>query len=103
LSRYPVETVIATSVPDAISLFNFARPDLVITDLEMPLGGGKEVLRYIRSGGSDAPVYYLSGGLELDPQERLAASGVFQKPIDVERLWCSIAAGATDGPHKPVV
>jgi signal transduction histidine kinase len=93
-SRYPVETTIATSIPEAISLFNFSAPDVVITDLGMPLGGGERLLEYVHSCGRATQLYCLTGGSAPPAATRLRINGVFQKPVDVSELWRSILVTA---------
>jgi signal transduction histidine kinase/ActR/RegA family two-component response regulator len=90
LSRYPVETVIATSVPEAIGIFNFAAPDIVVTDLGMPLGGGRKLVEYIRAKDRGVPIYAVSGEGDIERCLVAQVSGIFQKPIDVEKFACTL-------------
>lgn len=90
LSGFPVETMVATTVPEGMSLFNFAEPDVVVTDLGMPLGGGERLIEYVRASGRKTPIYCLSGASDGGLDMREAVQGVFQKPVDVRALWCAI-------------
>ena len=83
------EVTVANSVRDAISIINFAAPDWVITDSTMPDGGGKSVLEFVASSGTNIPVIVLSGDDNDKKRQELLALGtvkVLLKPCDIEEL-----------------
>ena len=89
LSTYGVVSVVATTVIDAVGLYNFSPPDVVITDARMPHGGGERIVTFVQRAGLGTPVFVLSGFGHVDEARALidgGATGVFQKPVDVESL-----------------
>ena len=51
---FPVEVSLANNVPEAMSFLEKNTPDLILTDIRMPVMDGFELIEYIRSesGGS---------------------------------------------------
>jgi two-component system nitrate/nitrite response regulator NarL len=62
---------IAGSGDDALGLLAEARPDVIITDLNMPPNGGLSLLRQLRADGWNGPVLVLTVS---DDEEDLAAA-----------------------------
>ena len=80
LARRPgVRLVGATTVADGLRLARDERPDLVLVDLHLPDGSGRELLRRLES---EIPVVLVTadGAAEADGVE------VLTKPVDVGRL-----------------
>ncbi len=100
LSGFPVETLVATTVPEGMSLFNFAEPDVVVTDLGMPLGGGERFIEYVRASRRRTPIYCLSGVSDAGLEVRDRVQGVFQKPVDVRALVCALEGAVKSGPYS---
>jgi CheY-like chemotaxis protein len=72
------------------------RPDVIVTDLRMPLGGGNYLLECLRRNPEtvDIPVLVLSGlsARSLSGRvELLGAAALLQKPICSEELIENIA------------
>ncbi len=75
-------------------------PDLVVTDLNMPGGGGLEFLSWLRGeekrrGGAALPVVVLSADNREDVRRQALLQGanrVFVKPVDPVRLLAEIGA-----------
>lgn len=63
-------SVTAKSVAEAVSLFKANRPDLVILDLGLPDGDGREVIRAVREK-ADTPIIVVSARQE--EQEKIEA------------------------------
>jgi serine/threonine-protein kinase len=68
-----------------------ARPDLVVTDLDMPLMNGVELVAEIRARAelADVPVIVLSavgGSADWSLLGRLGASAFIGKPFDAQQL-----------------
>lgn len=81
-SGYAVKT--AENGKEGLELYEQDIPDLVLTDLHMPVLGGLEVLNTITKKDPDAPVIVISGASELnDAIEalRLGAWDFITKPI----------------------
>lgn len=67
-----------------IDIFERERIDLVLTDLDMPVMGGLEVLAYIHEHSPDTPVVIISGAGQLDDavqSVKLGAWDYLTKPI----------------------
>jgi two-component system NtrC family response regulator len=77
-------------------------PELVITDLVMPGGGGLELVRELRERGSTLPVIVLSG--EVGPLIQDASSHetglrFMAKPFEFEELRTTVADALARAPH----
>ena len=78
------EVTTATNGRDAMLAFETTRPDLVLTDILMPLTSGLEFLNMIRSSGDKIPVMVLSA---LDAEDtvveafNLGADDFLTKPV----------------------
>jgi two-component system, NtrC family, response regulator AtoC len=73
----------------ALEAFQRTLPDLVITDLAMPLGSGEQLVRQVREQRRDCPIIIITGyAAALGPTDLKALEGctILQKPIDVEPM-----------------
>ena len=75
----------------ALSLFESFAPDLLITDLAMPMGGGQGLVQKIREkeGHETFPVIVISGysaTLDTTERERLAPCTILSKPLDLQPM-----------------
>lgn len=82
----------------AIATFGAYDPDLVITDLAMPLGGGQHFLREMRAThrGRSCPVIVVTGYAALlgaAEQDSLGPCRILQKPLELEPLLAAIEEG----------
>ncbi|MBN8614660.1 MAG: protein kinase [Deltaproteobacteria bacterium] len=90
------------SAPDGASALASAlhiRPDLIVTDIDMPLMNGVELVAELRSRPelADVPVIVLSavgGPADWSLLERLGANAFVGKPFDAQQL-CSVAHAIT--------
>ncbi len=84
----------AADGPSGLESFRSNQPDLVITDLRMPVIDGLQVLRDIHEASAETPVIVISGaGVISDVVEalRLGASDYLIKPVvDMEMLVHSV-------------
>ena len=70
---------------EALSHCRASRPDLVITDIDMPLMNGLEFIRQIRADGDTTPIIAISGdAAHLIAAENLGAQDSFVKPLIFE-------------------
>ena len=81
----------AASAEDGIEVYKESKPDLLIVDLMMEeVDAGTSFVKEIRLLGNTAPVYMLSSvGDTLNmaaDYASLGLAGIFQKPIESERL-----------------
>ena len=64
-------------------------PDLVITDLAMPVMDGLTATRRIRALGNDTPLYIVSGNVGREDRDRCleaGATGHIGKPLDKDQI-----------------
>ncbi len=89
LARADFDVVEAASGRAALQLLCAERFDLVISDVQMPLMTGIELLRRLRHHQPELPVVLISGVFELAPDQSPADIGAFavlSKPFPFEEL-----------------
>ena len=75
-----------------LRLFGQRRPDLVVTDINMPGIDGHEVISALRVQHADIPIIAISGGGAVEKDElllraaSLGASEVIMKPFEFRQL-----------------
>jgi len=78
------------SIPaQAVRAAASSRPDLVLLDVMMPDGDGFEVLRRIRSGGSEVPVIFLTARDEVPDRVKgfdIGGDDYVTKPFSLDEL-----------------
>jgi CheY-like chemotaxis protein len=84
--------LLAADGEEAVRQVNAARPDLVLTDVEMPRRTGLEVLGHVKAETPPTLVLLLTGCLTAEiaaAAQELGAHAVLEKPCDLEELlWC---------------
>lgn len=75
----------------ALEMYDRLRPDLVITDLAMPLGSGQQFIQAMRDRGGEEtpPIIVVTGyaaALTAEEREAMEAFTIIEKPIDVAPL-----------------
>lgn len=84
---------VAKNAEDAISQMKTSSFAAVVSDIRMPGGGGRALLKEARSLGTSLPVFFLMTGfsdLRLDEALDLGAEAVFKKPLNIEALLYSL-------------
>ena len=74
---------------DAIDKIPRVKPNLIITDIKMPVKGGEEVIRFAKSFDSSIPIIVITGYTSLDIANecvRLGAIGFLSKPFTIAQL-----------------
>lgn len=87
LAREGADIAHAITVPDAMSILNFDKPDVLITDENMPLGGGSKLIKYVRLNLPNTAVIVVTG--DVSKAEELIALGaacVMDKPVHMPEL-----------------
>ncbi|MFK7941294.1 MAG: ATP-binding protein [Roseovarius sp.] len=96
----------ASNGAEAVQACNTRRFDTVIMDINMPVMGGADATRAIRSsqGAScEARIVALSAHVSSDTQSDVLAAGVnavLVKPLRREDLWQALSPGATAHPAR---
>ncbi|MFN7944306.1 MAG: response regulator [Blastocatellia bacterium] len=86
--------VTANDGEKALQLLDEIRPDVIVTDLLLPLVGGGDLIRYVRKRAdlADVPIVVTSAYGRHYETEALAAGAtvVMQKPINTDQLISTI-------------
>ncbi len=96
LQRAGLEVLMAHDGAEAWELIQQHRPDLVVSDCQMPRMNGLELIERIRSWEPTAqiPVIMLTGkGYELSPElvhEKLRVAALFTKPFSPRELVAKV-------------
>ena len=91
---------VASNGQEALSLLQtIPRPSVIILDLFMPIMGGNEFYRKLRSipALADIPVLISTS----DPSAAPAKLPIIRKPVTLDRLLSSVATVATLGRRQP--
>ena len=91
-----IEVSNALNGVQGIWMTTMLKPNLIITDLKMPLGDGEYVIDHIMADPSlsDTPIFVLTGVHNEHIDQKLLARGVkeiFRKPVDIQELIDTIA------------
>jgi len=74
---------------EASVALNYAKPDMIFCDYDLPDLNGLEILRAIRKDGKQTPFFLITGYYTEELSEKAEASGAtdtFEKPIDLDTL-----------------
>lgn len=89
----------AASVLAAKALFTVIRPQLVISDLDMPEADGYSLSEWVRSlepeSGGQVPMVALTAMVQQEVRQQALAAGFnlhLLKPVDLEALFDGVAA-----------
>jgi len=89
----------AGSTPDGLKSFEERRPDVLVSDIGMPLADGYELIRHIRSRdrehGGDVPALALTAFARNDDSRKAISAGFHMhlaKPIEPADLVSAVAA-----------
>ena len=86
---------IVTNVEDAISMLTSEDFDLVVLDLNLPGGSGRELLSYCKSNAIDVPIFVVSARADLEDRVGLLDSGAddyLVKPFDPPEFIARVGA-----------
>jgi CheY-like chemotaxis protein len=108
LRRAGYEVHLAEDGLKGLKTFRSRRPDLVITDIVMPVKEGLDTIRLIREWRPDTKIIAFSGGSRLGNKDllgqatQLGATRVILKPFEPQELLAAVAACLTSSPATPV-
>ncbi len=91
----------ARDAVQAFELFQRLHPDVVITDLAMPLGGGQHLIQQMRGTdeGTTCPVIVITGYarvLGTAERENLQPCTILEKPLDLHPMLAALDQALTD-------
>jgi DNA-binding response OmpR family regulator len=95
LEEQGYRVILASNGSDGLLAFSADKPDLVLTDVNMPGIDGFEVLIRVRAGHPDLPVIIITADHTRDAEreaQRLGADDFINKPVDLEDMLARIAA-----------
>ena len=81
------------------------KPDLVILDIIMPVGGGFSVAYRLREQASEMPIIFITASKKAGLREmakNLAAVSFLEKPYEPEELLAAVAKALSAKPVSPV-
>jgi DNA-binding response OmpR family regulator len=90
------EVLTASNGLDGVAIFDAQRPTIVITDMMMPGGEGRDVIPQIRRIAPDARIIAMSGssssgeGGLLDRAAELGADACLRKPFEPGELFVAL-------------
>ncbi|GHV03536.1 hypothetical protein AGMMS50229_02970 [Campylobacterota bacterium] len=93
LSRRVAELYMATNGKEGLHIFDLYKPDIVITDIRLPMMDGLEMAREIRRENPHTPIVVVSSFSETDYFVRALDLGVSQylfKPIEFDKLMTAL-------------
>jgi CheY-like chemotaxis protein len=104
LERFGAMVTAVSGVPEALAALERQRPDVLISDIEMPGEDGYALIRKVRElrpeRGGEIPAVALTGLDRAEDRARLRRAG-FQhhvpKPVDARRLTAAVAMLAVKG------
>lgn len=91
------EVVTAVNGQEGLAVFRSERPDLLVTDIVMPVKEGLQTIREIREERPDMKIIAISGGSRterhdfLEIARQLGAWDVVVKPFDTEDFVARVA------------
>jgi CheY-like chemotaxis protein/anti-sigma regulatory factor (Ser/Thr protein kinase) len=89
VARYGISTRSFSSLADVMKELECAHPASIICDINMPDGGGKELLSRLGASHHSIPIAIMSGESDETRLYRLAAAGAqafFSKPVEIDPL-----------------
>lgn len=82
---------------EALTVFTEKRPDIVVTDIRMPLMDGIELSYAIRALAPHVQIIFITGFSDLDYMRaalKTEALDYILKPVDTEELWLAVSKAA---------
>ena len=91
--EFSIEVAIACSVPEAMKALDSFVPDLILTDIRMPIMDGFELIRHVRERNLTASIVVLTSHADFEYAQqaiRLNVMDFIVKPIDQQILMNTI-------------
>lgn len=89
-----LEVKAASNGSEAMDLITQQVPALLVLDLTMPVRGGSEVARELRSRGRNVPILLITGdGHAAEEAQAVGAYAYLRKPFEVPDLVTAVRSG----------
>jgi len=100
------EVFTATNGKEGLAAFYDIRPDIVITDIEMPWLDGLSMMQSIRQTHAETSVIYMTGNpgpyqQRLDDEQKTHCAGILYKPFTRTDLIRAVTDAAFQGLKPP--
>lgn len=89
ISRKVKEVRVASNGEEGLSLYYEMQPDIVVTDIEMPVMNGIDMVRVIRQKDPEKPVIIITAFRD-EAHRCEEADHVIVKPVDKKKLFVSM-------------
>ena len=100
VERMGFVVVSARNGEEAYRLYHKEHPDLLLTDANMPVVDGLDLIKQIREEGGDLPVILVSGHWDGDEQVQGKLNfSYLPKPVDVDRIIDLVRENLTPAVH----
>lgn len=86
---FGVDIAIASNVPEALEILGFFRPDLILTDIRMPVVDGFELIKHVRQSEPSVKIVILTSHADFEYAQkaiRYQVTDFILKPIDPQQL-----------------
>ena len=89
IQRYFKEVIVATNGREGLALYSEHEPDIIISDIRMPVMDGLEMVQNIREDDNDVFIVFITAFSDIDYLKKaidLGVDGYLTKPIDKQKL-----------------
>jgi len=95
LEREGFKATVASDGQRGYGIYLRFRPDLIITDIQMPVQNGLDFMRHVRRHNPEVKAIYMSGAMEqfsplLEEERKHHPIGVLRKPFTRTQLLESV-------------
>ncbi len=93
----------AVNGEDALTKLEAAPPDLLMTDLLMPIMDGPSLIEAARAGGFDGPIVVMTADIQSSTREQcnaLGINGFLNKPCSSEDMLAAVSTALASSQPK---
>ena len=103
LEESHARVILASSADEALALLNSHTPDVILSDIGMPVRDGYSLIASVREQGVKTPAAAITAFARADDQARALRAGYqthITKPVDPVELVTAVAALASTCPDR---
>jgi len=89
LQMHNFEVIAAENGSKGLNAFNSLQPDMIITDIQMPVMNGIKMVEKVREKSANIPIIVVSAHNEKEYEQKLHlynVNHIFYKPINISSL-----------------